>query len=255
MDEDEILLEQEVEEQPEQQPEKTFTQAELDKIVGERLARAKTPEDYEALKQVAAELEEYGYPQSPKEILEMIKTQKAQAKAERELEELEEEADKTGMSPEILKEIKELKSELKELKSDKEKSLEAIRLAEQEQEEKAKKDAQWDAQLNEMTESHPDVDLEVLAENSKFLKFVKGKTGTLKEFYEDFIEFVGETESEAIKKAMSKAERSTSSGKATGSTGTSVLNEAQKKTLAEWNRKNPKHLQMTEKEFLGNMNR
>lgn len=253
MDEYEILLEQEVEKQPEQQPEKTFTQAELDKIVGERLARAKTPEDYEALKQVAAELEEYGYPQSPKEIIEMIKTQKAQVKAEKELEELEEEADKTGMSPEILKEIKQLKSELKELQSDKEKAKEADKLIEQEKAEKSKKDAEWNAQFDEMTKAHPDVDLETLAENTKFLKFIKGKNGTLKEFYEDFIEIVGETESEAIKKAMSKAERSTSSGKATGSTGNSVMTDEQKKTLKEWNASQPKYLQMTEKEFLGRL--
>ena len=252
MEEEIEVLEQEMQEQ---QPEKTFTQAELDKIVAERLARAKKPDDYDDLKELLGELEEYGYPQSPKEAKEMIRAAKEQAKAERELAELEEQARVEGTSPELLKEIKELKGQVKELSEEKE----AIKAAKQAELDRIKAeeeaDAAWQTQVDEITEAHPDIDLETLNENTKFIKFIKGKSGmTLKELYEDFIEFIGETESAAIKKAMSKAERSTGNGK--GNSGkASILTDEQKKTLSDWNRKNPPGLQMSEKEFLESMNR
>lgn len=245
--------------QEEQQSEKTFTQAELDKIVADRVARAKSPEDYEDMKEVIAELEEYGYPQSAKEVKEMIREAKRVAKetadAEAELEELQEQAELTGTSPELLKEIKVLKAEINSLKSVEEKKKADIEQERVNAEAQKKADEAWQAQIDEFEEKHGDVNLETLQENQKFMRFIKGKNGySLTELYDDFTELIGEAESEAIKKAMSKASRSTNTGKSSGS-ASSMLSEAQKKTLSDWNRKMPKHLQMSEKEFLGNMNR
>jgi hypothetical protein len=247
--EDELLHEEH------EQSEKTFTQAELDKIVADRLARAKSPEDYDDLKEVLAELEEYGYPQSAKEAREMIKQQKATAKAEKELEELEFEAEQSGTSPELLKEIRELKSELKELKDDKKAVIAAKESEVAKIEADKKANEQWQAQVDEIETKYPDINLAALEENVKFMKFIKGKGGqSLVELYEDFNDLIGEAESSAIKKAMSKVDRSTGTGK--GNTGsTSILNDNQKKTLTDWNRKNPAYLQMSEKEFLATMNR
>jgi len=237
-----------------QQSEKTFTQSELDKIVADRLARAKSPDDYEDLKEVLAELEEYGYPQTAKETREMIRQQKATAKAERELEELEEQADRSGTSPELLREIKELKNELKEL-TDEKKAIAAAKESEKAKIEADKKaNDDWKTQVDEIETKYPDINLASLEDNAKFMKFIKGKGGqSLVELYEDFEELIGEAESNAIKKAMSKAERSTGTGKG-NSGGTSILNEQQKDTLKTWNTKYP-HMQMSEKEFLSNHNR
>lgn len=241
------------------EPEKKFTQAELDKIVEDRLARAKKPEDYDDLKEVLAELEEYGYPQSAKEVKEMIREAKKAAKetqeAERELEELQQQAELTGDSPTLLKEIKRLEKKIETLESaetNKKAEIEAERVKAEIQK---KSDDAWNAQLAEFEEKHGDVDLQTLEENQKFMKFIKGKHGqSITELYEDFTELIGETESAAIKKAMSKASRSTNNGKSSGGTQ-SGLTESQKKTLSDWNKSNPKPLQMSEKEFLESMNR
>lgn len=251
---DENLLDNEQEEQKE--PEKTFTQAELDKIVADRLARAKRPDDYEDLKELLSELEEYGYPQSPKEAKELLKQQKAQEKAQKQLEELEEQAELQGTSPELLKKMADLEAKVIDLESEKREKQVEIEKNLAEAKAKEESDAAWQTQIDEITEAHPEIDLETLEANQKFIKFIKGKNGmTLKELYEDFIDFIGETESEAVKKAMSKAERSTGSGKGSGTGGGGKLTDAEKQTLKDWNAKNPKYLQMTETEFLANKNR
>jgi len=252
MEEDQLLQEQE-------ESVKMFTKAELDKIVADRVARAKSPEDYEDMKEVIAELEEYGYPQSAKEVKEMIREAKRVAKetadAEAELEELQEQAELTGDSPTLLKEIKKLEKKIASLESVEEKKNAEINAEREKSEAQHKADAEWKTQIDEFEEKHGDVNLETLQENQKFMKFIKGKKGqSLVDLYDDFADLIGEAESEAIKKAMSKASRSTSAGKSSSSVSSS-LNEAQKKTLSDWNRKNPPYLQMSEKEFISNMNR
>lgn len=234
----------------EQKPEKTFTQAELDKILEERLARAKKPEDYDDLKEMLAELEDYGYPQSAKEAKEAIKQAKAQAKAEKDLEELEEQAALQGTSPELLKKMAELESKIGTLEAEKNEKQKEAEKKLQEAKEQEEADKAWKAQIDEMANDHPEVDLETLESNPKFIKFIKGKSGyTLKELYEEFTELIGETETEIIKKAMSKAERSTSSGKGASGGGGSILSEVERQSLKDWNTRNPE-LKMTEKEFL-----
>ena len=221
---------------------KTFTQEDVDKIVGERLAREKGKyADYEDVKGIAEELKAYGYQGTPAEIRQAIKQQREEAQRQNELHELQEQAQNEGTSPELLKEIKELKSELSEIKGERT----AIKQAE---EKKKQADEAWNNQVKEFTATYGDVDLDQLALNPKFVKFVKGKHLPLKELYEDFIDFVGETEVEAIKKVMSKEQRSTSGGKGTNTGGDYGLTDSQKKTVEEWNRKNP-NMKMSYKEY------
>ena len=242
-------LDQNLEQELEQEPVKTFTQEEVNQIVEQRLARAKKPDDYDDFKELLAELEEYGYPQTAKEAKEALKLQKEQAKAERDLERLEDEATAYGASPELLKKIEALEKEVNEYKSEKTAKMAELEAEKKKAEEQAAADKAWEEQLDELTQAHADIDIEKLNDDAKFLKFVKGKKGRLLEIYEDYLDFIGDTEAQAVKKAMSKAERSTSSGKSQSSAGSGLLSGDEKEVLKDWNRKYP-HLQMTEKEWL-----
>jgi hypothetical protein len=190
-------------------------QKEVDRIVQERLARAKTPEDYNELKEIEKELEEFGFKGTVSEKKAAIKAQREQYQKQAELEELQAQAKAEGTSPELLGEIKELKKEINELKGERE----AFKKAEE-----SKKQAQeaWNMQVKEMQETHPDVDLEKLAQNQKFLKFIKGKGLALKESYEDFVEFIGEQEAEIqnLRKKLTNEENSKSSTGSVKSQGT-----------------------------------
>ena len=217
-------------------------QLEVNRIVEERLARERGKyADYEDVKGVTEELKAYGYQGTPAEIRQAIKQQREETQRQNDLQELQEQAKTEGTSPELLKEIKELKSELSEIKGERT----AIKQAE---EQKKKDNEAWNNQVKEFTTTYGDVDLDQLALNPKFVKFVKGKHLPLKELYEDFIDFVGETEVEAIKKVMSKEQRSTSGGKGTNTGGDYGLTDSQKKTVEEWNRKNP-NMKMSYKEY------
>jgi hypothetical protein len=217
-------------------------QQELDRIVGERLSREKAKySDYDDLKGLDEELKAFGYEGTAKERREAIKAQREAIATQNELDELQEQAKEEGTSPELLKEIKELKKELAEIKGERQ-----AKMAEKEA--KLKADEAWNKQLEEFQEEYKDVDLDQLAENPKFKKFIKGKSLPLKELYEDFIDFVGETETDAIKKVMSKENRSTSGGKGTNTGGSYGLSDSQKKTVDEWNTKNPR-MKMSYKEY------
>lgn len=189
---------------------KTFTQDDVDRIVGERLAREKSKySDYEDIKAITEELREFGYEGTPQEIRAAIREQKEQIKKQAELEELKKQAEIEGTSPELLKEIKDLKEELANLKkSDQEKK----------QQEEAKKKQQEESikQIDEFNEKYPDVDVEKLAQNSKFKKFFEKSNPklTLLEVYEDFVDLVGGIESETMAKIQSNVARTTTSGKA-----------------------------------------
>jgi len=85
------------------------------------------------------------------------------------------------------------------------------------------------------------------------MKFVKGKTGiNLVEQYEDFLEFAGESDAIAIKKVMSKEQRSTSGGKGTSTGGNYGLSDSQKHDCDTWNLKNPR-MKMNYKEYADRM--
>lgn len=182
-------------------------QAEIDRIVGERLSREKAKySDYDDLKGLDEELKAFGYEGTAKERREAIKLQREAMATQAELEELQEQAETEGTSPELLKEMKELKKELAEIKGERQ-----AKMAEKEA--KVKADEAWNKQVTEFQEEYADVDLDKLAENPKFKKFIKGKALPLKELYADFTDFIGETEVEAIVKMKAKEERSTGTGK------------------------------------------
>jgi hypothetical protein len=169
---------------------KQMSQADIDRIVEERLARErKKYGDYDELKEIEKELEGFGYTGTAAEKKAAIKTQREQYAKQQELADLQEEADEKGASPELLSEIKQLKSEIAELKGERE----AIKKAETE---KKVADEAFNNQVQEFNEEYPDVDLAKVGENPKFLKFAKGRAGTLAELYTDFVDFVGETEKE-----------------------------------------------------------
>lgn len=58
----------------------------------------------------------------------------------------------------------------------------------QQAEQKRQKDEAWSKQVKEFAEEHPDVDLDELSKDEKFLKFAKGKSQPLKELYKDYAE-------------------------------------------------------------------
>lgn len=225
-------------------------QLEVDRIIQERLARAKAekPADYEDLKELEKVLEDFDYKGSPKEKAEALKAYREQVKQQEELEKLQHEAEEDGITPAIAKKIKDLESKLEE----KTKALDEIvgeRQAKKTEEENQKKaDEEWNKQVEEFSGKYEDIDLEKLAKDQKFIKFASKRTGTLLEKYEDYIELVGETEAETVAKVMSKELRSTSGGKGNNSGGTYGLTDEQKRTVDEWNKKNPR-MQMSYKEF------
>lgn len=219
-------------------------QALVDKVVQERLAREQGKyEGHEDYKAIVEELQGFGYTGTPSEIRAVIKAQREENQRQAELAALQEQARTQGTSPELLAEMKELKKELSELKGERQAQKQA---AEQQQ----KVNESWNAQVKEMNEAYPDVDLEALPNDPKFARFVKGKAGIpLKELYEDFVEFVGETQAETIAKVKSKETRSTASGKgASPAGGNHGLTQDQMATVDEWNKKNPK-MKMTYKQF------
>ena len=229
----------------EQQEEKTFTQAELEKIIGERLHRERNKHENELAeyKETLNELEEFGYTGTVQEKREAIRAYKEELKKAQELESLQDEATQTGTSPELLAEIRELKKELSEIKAERQAKEQSIK-------DEAKKNAEWEQQINDFEEAYPDVDLKELNNNDRFIKFIKGKQGTLKELYDDFSDFIGEAEKSTIIKLKSKESRSTTSSKSSGASdgGTYGLNSEQLATLDEWNRRNPQ-MKMSVKEF------
>ncbi|MDR3599377.1 MAG: hypothetical protein P4L49_02660 [Desulfosporosinus sp.] len=218
-------------------------QAEVNRVVQERLAREQGKyADHEEYKGIEEELKAFGYAGTPKEIRETIKAQREETQRQAELVKLQEQAKTQGISPELLAEMKELKKELSELKGERQVQKQAA-------EAKTKLEANWNAQVKEMTEAHPDVDLEALPNDPKFTKFAKGKNLPLKELYEDFVDFVGETQAGAIAKAKSKEQRSTGSGKGANSTGKNHgLSQDQMNTVDQWNKQNPK-MKMSYQQF------
>lgn len=185
-------------------------QAEVDRVVGERLGRERQKyEGLEDLRDFPEILKEFGYSGTPAEIKQAVKAQAEQYKKQAELEQLQAEARNTGMTPEILAEIKEIKGKIAQYEQKERESL-------QQYEAKQKADQEWTAQVDAFVKKHPTVDLEKLSENQKFLRFVRGKDLPLIDLYEDFVEVVGGAEAEAIAKLQANVDRSTASGKEKG---------------------------------------
>jgi chromosome segregation ATPase len=227
------------------QPEKVFSQADVDRIVGERLHRERSKHETELAeyKETLNELEEFGYTGTVQEKRQAIRAYKEELKKAQELESLQDEATQSGTSPELLAEIRELKKELSEIKAERQAKETAMK-------EEVRKNKEWEDQITEFEEAYSDVDLKELNNNDRFIKFIKGKQGTLKDLYADFVDFIGDTEKSTIIKMKSKEARSTTSSKGSGGSdgGTYGLNSEQLATLEDWNRRNPQ-MKMSPKEF------
>ncbi|MFD2330081.1 hypothetical protein ACFSR7_12585 [Cohnella sp. GCM10020058] len=214
------------------QSEKKFTQEDVNRIVGERLARSKPPEDYDDLRETVEHLKAFGYSGTPAEIKAVLKQQAEEKRKAQELKDLEDEADEKGASPELLAEIKALKADLNGIKKEKEEREQAASA------EKAREEA-WNKQVTAFKEKHADVDIDQLGQNDRFVKFLSRANPSLSllEVYEDFLDLVGGAEAAAIAKIKSNNDRSTASGKGGGGDhtgGTYGLNDHQVK-LAKQN--------------------
>lgn len=212
---------------------KTFTQEDVDRIVGERLNREKGKyEGYEDLRELADLVKSFGYEgATAAEIKAQLKAELDTRNKQQELKDLQDEAKQNGTSPELLAEIKALKAELTDIKQ---------KTSKQDQEVEAKKKASeaWNAQVTEFQKTHADVDMEKLGQNTKFMKFLDNSNPklTLSQVYANYLDVVSEAEKAAIAKITSNVNRSTSSGKGGGSldAGTHGLSDHQQK-LAKQN--------------------
>jgi sugar phosphate isomerase/epimerase len=191
---------------------KTFTQEEVDKIIGERLARDRSKyADHDELKEIAAELAEFGFTGTPAEVKAAIKAQKEALKKQAELEQLKEEAKTNGTTPEMLSEIKTLKAKLEELERE--------RQAKKAEDEAATKAKEAEAKMvKDFTEKYPDVDIDKLKQDKKFMKYLSqtARNIPLIDVYESYQELVGGTETEVTEKIKANISRTTSSGKSKG---------------------------------------
>lgn len=198
-------------------------QAEVDRIIKERLSRVKAelPEDYDDLKEIAKELEGYGYQGTVAEKKAAIKAQREAQDKQKEIDELQEQAAQTGTSPELLAELKTLKAELSVLK-EKEKEREERKKQKQQEEEAGKQQQEKiNAEIEELKESYKDVDINELAKDEDFLDFVANSSGTLTltQKYEKYLKLTKKAEDTAVNKLKSNIDRSTSSGKSKGTVG------------------------------------
>lgn len=214
------------------QPGKTFTQEEVDRIIGERLTREKAARaDYDDLKEVADLVKEFGYEGSIADVKAQLKQEAESKRKAVELEALKKEAATSGMSPELLAEMKQIKADMETLKQKEQQQ-------QKEMETKQKAEEAWNVQVQEFQTKHADVDVEKLAKNEKFIKFLSKSNPTipLVDVYETYIEIIGDAEAATIDKIKSNADRSTFSGKskADPTGGTHGLNDNQQ-ALAKQN--------------------
>jgi hypothetical protein len=205
---------------------KQMTQAEIDRIVEERLARErKKYSDYEDVKGVLDELKAFGYEGDAKQVKEAVKAQREQYQKQQELEQLKQQAEQDGTSPELLREIKELKKEIAELKGERE----AIKEAELK---KKQADEAWKKEV-EQTETELGVDLNKLAEDKGFMEFAQDFKGAqLKSIVKQYLKISGEIEkykkiTEIKQKNEENAKASTGSVKNIDNTQTTYFTREQ----------------------------
>lgn len=243
---------EELNQEQQQQEEKTFTQADVDRIVQERLGIEKSKyADYEDAKGIVEELTAYGYQGSAKEIREAVKAQREEYQRAQELQELQEQAHKEGTSPELLQEMREVKKELAELKKEKIEKQKAI-------EQQTQAQQAFQSKVDEFVETYPDVDLEKLNNDEDFIEFVQESNPKLSlvQVYERYNKYTHGAVEKATAKIQSNIERTTSSGKAKGSDNSYGLSAEQRKTVDDYNAscRNPKE-RITYQEFSKNLRR
>jgi hypothetical protein len=193
--------------------EKTFTQADIDRIVQERLAREKSKyTDYEDLKELSTILDDFDYADlSVAEKKKILKQQADEYKAQKvakENEELEVKANEKNIDPELYKDIEKLKQQLAKFEAKEQQELEKNKQLEAAKEKSLR-------EIKQFQEKYTDIDLEALVKKPKFKKLLDSAKPdlTLIQIYEDlYMEFNNEDEG---KKELNNA-RATSSGKSGG---------------------------------------
>jgi hypothetical protein len=233
----------------------TFTeqeQAEVDRLMGERLAREGVQDNKEIV-ELLHELDITGTPAEVKAAIkiqaEQYKQQKAEAAKQTELEALKAQAQETGASPVLLAKIKELETKLADIdaerqakKTEEEKAVQAA-AAKKVADEAQKKS--WD----EAAEAYGEDTLNKLSGDEDFLDYVAGKIKVpIKTLVERFMKIKGKAYEEGLTKANSKAVRSSGSGGAALAGGTYGLSKEQLEDLKQYNARYPK-MAMSAKEY------
>lgn len=216
--------------------EKTFTQEEVNKIVGDRLAREKGKyTDYEDLKGIVEEVTKLGYTGTPSEIRKAIQAQADAYLKQKQLEELENEAETFGTTPELTKEIKSIKDELSKTKEKLAKYEEKEEAKTKEQLEKEAIDKKIQEEFDDFEDKHKEVDLNKLLKDEDFKDFLDtvNPNLTLTQKYEKYIKLMQKANAAEYEKIQSKLARSTSSGRGDGKTESYGLTEAQIKLCKE----------------------
>jgi transcriptional regulator with XRE-family HTH domain len=192
-------------------------QDELNRIIGERVARVKSekPSDYDDLQEIAKELEEFGYAGTPAEKKAAIKAYKESLREQSSYQEEIEHAANDGEIPDE-KVINALAKKFGVSADKIEKAIKKSIEADEAAEKKQKDDEAWNKQVKDFEEKYENIDIAKLAEDKKFIKFAKGKGAPLTEMYEEYLDFLGDSEKEFTAKIQSNIDRSTSSGKQKG---------------------------------------
>jgi transcriptional regulator with XRE-family HTH domain len=193
-------------------------QMEIDRIVGDRLTRERSKyADYDDLKEIEKELEEFNFTGTPAEKKAAIKAYKESLR-EQQQSSYQEEIEHAAGDGEIPDE-KVLNALAKKfgVSADKvEKAIKKSIEAEEAAEAKLRDDEAWEKQVKAFEEKYSTVDIAKLADDKKFIKFAKGKGLPLTEIYEEYLEFLGDSEKEFVAKVQSNIDRSTSSGRQKG---------------------------------------
>jgi transcriptional regulator with XRE-family HTH domain len=210
-------------------------QAKVDEIVADRLTREKSKyADYNDLKEIESELEEFGYTGTPAEKKAAIKAYKESLREQSSYQEEIEHAAGDGEIPDE-KVLNALAKKFGVSADKVEKAIKKSIEADDAEERKRKDDESWNKEISEFEEKYSTVDIAKLAEDKKFIKFAKGKNMPLVERYEEYLEFLGDSEKEFTAKIQSNIDRSTSSGKQKGDAlgGTYGLSADEQELAAE----------------------
>lgn len=216
-------------------------QAEVNRIVGERLARVKAekPEDYEDLKEISTILEDFDFKGTPAEKKAALKAAQEQTRQQKELAELEEKAEEEGLTPAQAKKMKALEDSIEALN----KTIGEItgeRQAKKQAEEMTKQQQEnWNKQVSEFKEKHNDIDLEMLEKDEDFIEYATGRAGTLTSLYEGYEKYTSrlreKTADEIRAKYKSKELLSTGTGKGSKTDTTDYGLTERQKSLAKAN--------------------
>lgn len=193
--------------------EKTFTQADIDRIIQDRLAREKSKyNDYEDYKELATILDDFDYADlSLAEKKKILKQQAEEYKAQKEAkenEDLEAKAQEKNVDPDLYKDIEKLKQQLEKFEQKEQLELEKNKQLEAAKEKSLR-------EIKDFREKYADIDLEALVKKPKFKKLLDNAKPDLSliQIYEDlYMEFNNDEED---KRELNNA-RATSSGKSGG---------------------------------------